>query len=943
MAPVAQEPEIVLAQRLASNEKPVRTNALKALRKYINLRSQHIEGGFTSEDLLKIWKGLFYCLWMQDKPLLQEELSDRISGLTQSFHTTDSQLLYFESFLQTLKREWNGIDRLRMDKFFQLVRFMFRQIFVLLKKNNWDLSVVNKFLEVFTVQLLQTTDHVPNGMMLHILDLYMTELASVGADELTAKQNLTFIDPFCKTMAKTKDRLLLISISKNIFRTIIDQAPFAIEDLIKELQQGKAEDSDSGQASEDEEEIELQEEWKSKASKMSKGKKVNGISEVKEDIKEDSEDDLGLNDDDNLEAEEIGPVLQFDYSEIAERLFELASRSNTRNFNRTKMYSLVKIYRNLKEGIFPQDQQQEEDDLSDSSDDELFPENKKKKKKKKRKHLKKMNEEETSTKDTKDQNETLNDTTENIKKTKKSKKKRAGHDQTAECTPELDSQTPTETSQDQKKKPDESTQLESLPEDDSELHQKCHNQLQTAKRVNGAPVLQNNRADPQSQLEASCAGKKKRKSKKLELSLTEVESECPLVSDKDLGSKSDREVIKQDGAERVKAKASEEVVAASTTTKKQKKSKKLCSISEEIKKLVESECQDSCVDSLETPADEPTSISVKKNKKKKKSKFLVDVEVTESSAGLKAAASSKPTVVDEADVGKSSEPKPVKKAKKKKKSVSLIEPESELETEERTVLEAAPTTQTAMLEQPPCTPTPKKRKKTQKNQAMTFAQSLVNGVCQPTEATESPVPKSKSTKKQKAAAEEQIAELPDKLCESTVDCSSLNHVKTAKKKRKMQTEEAGTAQSDGQTKKKISKQKDVEVSILVTPKKKLKMDKEKAKSDLITFQGLVKPPTPLFCKTKPKSSPSTPLTGIKKFQTPTSETKKVTFGLRNNKTAEFRKTDKSLSVSPVGPSRVAFDPKKRPASGVLKSPMVSPAVKRNKTAPKRRATAADFF
>lgn len=31
-----------------------------------------------------------------------------------------SEVLYMESFLQTIKREWNGIDRLRMDKFLQV-------------------------------------------------------------------------------------------------------------------------------------------------------------------------------------------------------------------------------------------------------------------------------------------------------------------------------------------------------------------------------------------------------------------------------------------------------------------------------------------------------------------------------------------------------------------------------------------------------------------------------------------------------------------------------------------------------------------------------------------------------------------------------------------------------------------------------------------------------
>ncbi|KAK5601969.1 ribosomal RNA-processing protein 1 [Crenichthys baileyi] len=115
-----QEPEIQLAQRLASNEKAIRTKAMKKLRKYISARSQRAAGGFTGDEVLKLWKGLFYCLWMQDKPLLQEELSNQISALIHSFHDIDKQLMYLESFLQTFKREWTGIDRLRMDKFYQV-------------------------------------------------------------------------------------------------------------------------------------------------------------------------------------------------------------------------------------------------------------------------------------------------------------------------------------------------------------------------------------------------------------------------------------------------------------------------------------------------------------------------------------------------------------------------------------------------------------------------------------------------------------------------------------------------------------------------------------------------------------------------------------------------------------------------------------------------------
>ena len=65
--------------------------------------------------------------------------------------------------------------------------------------------------------------------------------------------------------------------------------------------------------------------------------------------------------------------------------------------------------------------------------------------------------------------------------------------------------------------------------------------------------------------------------------------------------------------------------------------------------------------------------------------------------------------------------------------------------------------------------------------------------------------------------------------------------------------------------------------------------------------------------------------------------------------AEFKKTDKSILVSPTGPSRVAFNPEQRPLHGVLKTPMSSPTsnplgTKKLLTAtPKRRPTAMDFF
>jgi len=45
--------------------------------------------------------------------------------------------LYFTVFLSTMRREWFGIDRLRLDKFMMLVRKFIRALFLYLQAQKW--------------------------------------------------------------------------------------------------------------------------------------------------------------------------------------------------------------------------------------------------------------------------------------------------------------------------------------------------------------------------------------------------------------------------------------------------------------------------------------------------------------------------------------------------------------------------------------------------------------------------------------------------------------------------------------------------------------------------------------------------------------------------------------------------------------------------------------
>nr|XP_055071317.1 ribosomal RNA processing protein 1 homolog B isoform X1 [Misgurnus anguillicaudatus] len=771
-----QEAEIIFAQKLASNEKPIRSKALLKLRKYISVRSEKEQGGFSEDELLKIWKGLFYCLWMQDLPLLQEELSTKISGLLHSFRTVDSQFLYFKTFLQTMKREWNGIDRLRMDKFYQCVRFVFREVFEMLKRQDWKPSVVNEFLELISGQLLQSSSSAPSGLILHILDLYLNELALIGSATLTAEQNLTFIEPFCKAMAKTKDRVLLKAIGSNVFNTIVDQVPFAIEDLLREIRQNEGRESES----EDEEAGENQ--MKMKA--------------AEDDDHEEDDSDLG--DDFSYEKDvkdgaECGPVLQFDYGAIADRLFQLASYTNIPSFNRSKIYKFVKIFRDLSEGVFPQD---EVEVVSSDEDDE--DDNRRRRKKKKR--LNKQSQEKTDKADT----------------------------ESSEITPES---VPSK----EKKKKGKKRRLKGIED-------------QTGSDVD-RPMIETVDVPASKPLNTN----KKKKAKGLEVS--EEQSKCMI-------SISDPPKEQQDTSDL-------------RPVKKQKKKKK------ESEREADEELSDLSV--------VPPALQKKKRKLKKKTRCAADGETT-------------------GDCSQTDD----------KQTENCC---AEMHTNT-----TAPDLSTVT--------TTLKKKKTKKT-------STDDPTDVKEEKTENKMKVKKSKIKKKAVRSEECGESDETaetlhIDEKQTQSHENTETNTVNKKKKKKLK---SMELNGETNESVKRKRNL-MNGHAEPDsvKKLKIFNESDKpTNQMNTKGFAfspkKSPTALFCRS---AGFITPVCKKQSLKISKSETKKVTFGLKNNKTMEFRKMDRSSLLSPAGQSQVAFDPKKTPKSGVLKSPTSSPAIR-------RRSTAADFF
>lgn len=69
-------PEVKFGRLLGSTDQRKRHLAVKSLQSYLRTRSSHDGEGISELDLLKLWKGLWYTLYMCDKVPVQDRLSE---------------------------------------------------------------------------------------------------------------------------------------------------------------------------------------------------------------------------------------------------------------------------------------------------------------------------------------------------------------------------------------------------------------------------------------------------------------------------------------------------------------------------------------------------------------------------------------------------------------------------------------------------------------------------------------------------------------------------------------------------------------------------------------------------------------------------------------------------------------------------------------------------
>ncbi|TGJ78419.1 hypothetical protein E0Z10_g10345 [Xylaria hypoxylon] len=215
----ANDSNMPFIRNLASSDRRTRTSALQSLRTFLSASAT--ASRLTHLDNLKLWKGLYYSLWMCDRPIPQQNLCAELAGLIDVL-PDNAVAPWLAAFWEILGREWTSIDVLRLEKFLLLVRRVLGASLSWVcsvlpeaaetqegrskeketketKKNRRSRDRIDALLENLASWPLETEDNlsrVPVGLRLHVLDIWVDEAEKLGLldAEKTGDAGRQFLD-----------------------------------------------------------------------------------------------------------------------------------------------------------------------------------------------------------------------------------------------------------------------------------------------------------------------------------------------------------------------------------------------------------------------------------------------------------------------------------------------------------------------------------------------------------------------------------------------------------------------------------------------------------------------------------------------------------------------------------------------------------------------------
>ena len=167
------ERELKFARALTDSDKYVRDSSLTSLRSWLSENAS----GLSELDMDKLWKALFYCIWMADKRPI---ITATIRNVIELSEITGWKFMH--AFFKCMMREWFGIDRHRIDKYYELLNASLNRCVEMVVQQEDDAKFVESLqtlLDLFQNRVYSQSKNGGLGVALHILDSYVDKVMVV--------------------------------------------------------------------------------------------------------------------------------------------------------------------------------------------------------------------------------------------------------------------------------------------------------------------------------------------------------------------------------------------------------------------------------------------------------------------------------------------------------------------------------------------------------------------------------------------------------------------------------------------------------------------------------------------------------------------------------------------------------------------------------------------
>jgi ribosomal RNA-processing protein 1 len=232
-----------LVKQLASSDGSQRDKACKALKNWLLVIRR--DDPLDNNEFLKLWKALFYCQWMSDKPSYQQTLANNLGDIALLLESS-SQQTYIKCFWETICREWSGIDRQRLDKFYLLLRRFLLLTLELQIHSSIDISHI-----IQDGPLNPIRTDIPDGIRFYLIDNFLDVLEehqngnmndtddSKEKIAISSKMTLNLLGPYINLIELTEKKIVLskceefLLLSKDRITSLMDMTEVALMSRMK--------------------------------------------------------------------------------------------------------------------------------------------------------------------------------------------------------------------------------------------------------------------------------------------------------------------------------------------------------------------------------------------------------------------------------------------------------------------------------------------------------------------------------------------------------------------------------------------------------------------------------------------------------------------------------------------------------------------------------------